>query len=66
MKADEIRKLPIGTRIKGKLGTGVVSMSYRYGKGVRLDNWSYISSDDIHGFNDRTDKNLEELVEEVI
>lgn len=66
MRAEDIRNLPIGTRIRGKLGEGTITVSNRYGKGVKLDNWNYLFEDDTHGFADRNDQVIEELVTEVI
>ncbi len=40
MQAEEIKELPVGTRVRGKLGDGVIAVSDWYGKGVRLDKWA--------------------------
>ena len=66
MKAEEIRHLPIGIRVRGKLREGTIAQSMRYGKGIRLDKWDYLFDDDLHGFNGRSDENIEGLVTEVI
>jgi len=66
VEPEEIRNLPVGTRVRGKLGEGTIAFSSRYGKGVRLDNWEYLINDDLHGFDDRSDKSIQELVTEII
>jgi len=66
MKAEEIRNLPIGTRVRGKFGEGVIIESIRYGKGVKFYNYSYLFDDDLHGFDDRIDEDLESLITEIL
>ena len=66
MKAEEIKKLPIGTRVRGKLGEGTIIMSSRYGKGVKIDTYPYPFSEDIHGFGQCSDRTIEGLVVEVV
>jgi hypothetical protein len=66
MKAREIKKLVEGTKVRGKFGEGTVIFSPRYGKGVRFSKYPYSSPEDMHGFDDRTDHTLEELIVEIV
>lgn len=66
MKAEEIRKLPEGTRIRGKFGEGTIVFSERYGKGVKFDRYPYSFSEDIHGFGQCEDVTIERLVTELV
>jgi len=66
MKAQKIRELSEGTKVRGKFGEGIVIFSPIYGKGVRFSKYQYSFSGDIHGFNDCEDATLEELVIETV
>ena len=39
MFIEDIRTLPVGTRVRGSLGEGVIKISKKKGKGVRFDDF---------------------------
>jgi hypothetical protein len=66
LKAQQIRALPEGTKVRGKFGEGTVTFSSRYGKGVRFSNYPYSFPEDMHGFDGCMDDTLERLVTEIV